>query len=151
MKPLFLRLLLVDSLFGCALAAGAVAYNGGIHPVAAVAVGVVLAAFAAGAGLCLWLAWTQPVRDAKGTVWVAASRSQRKRLLDDVAHLAESLPGLALMGTAAGFLIALVGDTAQVQHRIAGAATGIVSTFIGVACWLVLSAQHRMLARRDGP
>ena len=135
MRSLFLRLLLVDSLFGCALAAGALAYSGRVHPVAAVAVAVVLVAFAAGAGLCLWLAWN-------GTTG---------RLLNDVGHLAELLPGLALMGTAAGFLIALSGDPAQVQHRIAGAATGIVSTFIGVACWLCLSAQYRLLARHDEP
>ena len=134
-RPLFLRLLLIDTLFGCALAAGAIAYRGSVHPVAAVAVGVVLAAFTAGAGLCLWL----------------ALNGQNGRLLNDVGHLAELLPGLALMGTAAGFLIALSGDPSQVQHRIAGAATGIVSTFIGVAAWLVLSAQHRLLARRDEP
>jgi len=148
-RPLFLRLCLIDSLFGCALAAGAIAYRGKIHPVAVVAVAVVLAVFAAGAAVCLWLAWTRPVRDARGTIWVSAPASQRRRLLADVGELAEKLPGLALMGTAAGFIIALSGDTAQVQHRIAGAATGIVSTFVGVACWLVLSAQHRMLARRD--
>ena len=132
-RPLFLRLLLIDSLFGCALVAGAIAYHGKIHPIAVVAVAVVLVAYAAGAAVCLWLAWN----------------GNRKRLLNDVGELAERLPGLALMGTAAGFIIALSGDTAQVQHRIAGAATGIVSTFVGVACWLVLSAQHRMLARRD--
>lgn len=130
---LFLLILLANSLFGCALAAGAFAYKGHVHPVALVAVGVVLAAFAAGAAACLFLAW----------------RGTNKRLLNDVAHLAELLPGLALMGTAAGFLIALSGDPAHIQHRIAGAATGIISTFIGVACWLMLSFQHRMLARGD--
>ena len=130
-RGLFLKLLLLDSLFACALVAGALAYHGHVHPVAAVAVAVVLAAFAAGAGVCLWLAWTD----------------KRGRVLNDVGELAELLPGLALLGTTAGFLIALSGDSGDVQHRIAGAATGIVSTFVGIACWLVLSAQYRLLSR----
>lgn len=130
MKPLFLRLLLIDSLFGSALAAGAIVYRD-IHPVAIVAIAVVLLAFSSGAAACLFLAWNE----------------RGGRLLNDVGELAELLPGLALLGTAAGFMIALSGDSANIQHRISGAATGIASTFIGVACWIVLSAQHRMLSR----
>jgi hypothetical protein len=130
---LFLRLVLLNSVFGSLLAAGAVAYHGHVHPVALVAIGVVLAAYATGAALCLYLAWS----------------GGRGRLLDDVAEIAEYLPGLAFLGTTAGFLIALSGDAADVQHRISGAATGLASTFIGVACWLFLSAQHRLVSR-DG-
>jgi hypothetical protein len=130
-RPLFLRLLLLDSLFGCALAAGGVAYPH-IHPVALVAIVVVLVAFAAGAAVLLWIAWRGEPRD---------------RLLGDVAELCELTPGLALLGTAAGFLIALSGDAADVQQRISGAATGIVSTIVGVASWLVLSAELRMVGR----
>lgn len=133
-RPLFLKLLLVDSLFGCALAAAALAYPE-LHPIATVAIAAVLVAFSAGAAICAFEAWRFPVVS--------------RRRLNDVSQLAELLPGLALMGTAAGFMLALSGDTAGVQHRISGAATGIASTFVGVACWLVLSAQHRMIVREE--
>lgn len=130
MNSLFLRVLLVHSLFACALVAGGLAYSH-VHWIAAVAIAVVLVAYFAGAAALLYVAWT----------------GRPGIILDDVGELAERLPGLALLGTAAGFLIALSGDSADIQHRISGAATGIVSTFIGVACWLVLSLQHRMVAR----
>jgi hypothetical protein len=133
---LFQRILLVDSLYGSALAGGALAYPH-VHPVALVAIGFVLFAFAVGAAVCAYEAWRFP--------------AVSKRRLDDVAELAERLPGLALLGTAAGFLLALSGDSADVQQRISGAATGIVSTLVGVACWLVLSAQHRMIVREHDP
>ena len=148
-RPLFLRLLLLDSLFGCALAAGAIAYHGRIHPVTVVVVAVVLAAFAAGSAVCLWLAWTKPVKDARGTVWVAAPWSQRRRLLADVAFVAGRLPGIAIIGTGLGFLIALSGDVGQVQQRVAGASSGILATVIGVACWLCLEWQHHWLTRDE--
>lgn len=143
MKSLFLRVLLVNSLFGCALAAGALAYDGHVHPVALVAIAVVLVAYAAGAAACLFLAWSIP------PPYLRSPRDSWGRYLNDVSELAEALPGIALLGTAAGFLIALSGDAADIQHRISGAATGIISTFVGVACWLVLTLQHRLLVRHE--
>lgn len=132
MKPLFLRLLLGNSLFGCALAAGAVAYNGHLHPAAIAALVAVLAAYAALTGVCLYLAWND----------------RRGRLLEDVGELGDKLPGLALLGTGVGFLIALSGSTADVQHRVTGASSGILATIVGVACWVAISVQHWALARR---
>lgn len=130
-RPLFLRLLLVDSLFGCALAAARLSYHRHIHPAGLVAVTAVLVLFALGAVACLWLAWRGP--DA--------------RLLDDVSILSERIPGVAMLGTVSGFLIALSANTGDIQERTVGASTALAATFVGIAAWLVLGLQHRMLER----
>lgn len=132
-RPLFLRLLLLDSLFGCALAAARLSYHRHIHPAGLVAVTAVLVLFAVGAAACLWLAW----------------RGKDARILDDIGILSERLPGVAMLGTVSGFLIALSANTGDVQERAVGASTALAATFVGIACWLVLGLQHRMLERES--
>lgn len=132
---LFQRILLIDSCFACLLVGGWLV-EPHMHPAAIAAVVAVLCAFSLGSGVLLYEARHHPF----------VSRQSRRRLAD-VGHLAEFLPGLALLGTAAGFRLALGGDVSDIQHRIGGAATGITATFVGIACWLVLSAQHRLVVR----
>lgn len=118
---LFMRLLLIDSLFGCALAAGALALHQTVPVAALVAITAVLALFAAGAAACAYMAWT-------GT----------GRWLDDVDWLSERLPGVAMLGTVAGFMA---------QRHDDSRLTVLISTFVGIACWQALGLQHRLVSR----
>lgn len=132
MKPLFLRLLLVDSVFGCALVGARFAYHRHIHPVGLAAIAAVLILFTAGAVVLAVQAF---------------HGKAKKHLLDDVAELVDALPAAAMLGTVGGFLIALSAASGDIQHRAAGAATALVSTFVGIAAMLVLRLQHRMVSR----
>jgi hypothetical protein len=131
---LFLRLLAVDSLFGCALAAAKLAYQRPIHPVGLIAIAAVLLLYTGGAA-ALAVQALKPIRS--------------RRALDDVGELCEALPAAAMLGTVGGFLIALSAASGDIQHRAAGASTALVSTFVGIAAMLVLRLQLRLL-ERDG-
>lgn len=134
MKSLFLRLLLIDSLFGCALAAARLSYHREIHTVGLVAVTAVLLLFAGGAAVLAFQAWK----------W---GGKPSPRVIDDIAELCDSLPAAAMLGTVGGFLIALSASTGDIQQRAAGASTALISTFVGIAAMLVLRLQLRLLSR----
>src|SRR5438876_267772 len=118
---LFLRWALVNSLFGCALTAVALAYHGHVHPVGKLAAGAVLMVFALGSAQCGWCAWHQ---DKQG--------------LERVALAIKASPMIAMLGTVSGFLIAFSGSVDDVQKRVLGASTGLTATFVGISCALVL-------------
>ena len=135
----FHRILLIDSLFGCALAAARLSYHRQIHPAGLVASAAVLALFLIGTLACLSI--------ARHPVSIKFGVSQHRRLLDDIHELAERLPAVAMLGTVSGFAIALSASQDDLQQRATGASTALVATFVGIACWLVLGLQHRMLDR----
>jgi hypothetical protein len=130
----FYRILLINSVFVCALVAARLSYHRHIHPAGLVAIAAVLVLYAAGAAACIWIAAGDGDRDDD-------------RILEDVHELAERLPAVAMLGTVSGFLIALSSSSGDVQHRATGASTALAATFVGIAAWLVLGLQHRLLAR----
>jgi Na+/H+-translocating membrane pyrophosphatase len=127
-RRLFLRWLLVNVLFALALAGAAVAYNGQVHQAALVAVSVVLLVYALAAGHAGRLAWRDDRRD-------------HPHLLLAI----EVTPMLSMLGTVAGFLIAFAGTAGDVQQRVLGASTGLISTFVGIACTAVLMLLRTLL------
>ncbi len=121
----FLQLALIDVIFGLALATLAYLYSGTIHSAGLVAIAAVLAVFAISAGYAL----------------LQARRGQPA----DLELAVNVSPMIAMLGTVAGFLIAFSGGTGDVQERVLGASTALASTFVGIACAVVLMVQARML------
>ena len=115
----FLRWALVNVAFLAALAGASIAYDGEIHgagKAAALAALVVYAAASAHAGVCAWNGSPSP----------------------HLSLAVRACPMLSMLGTVAGFLISFSGDASDVQQRVLGASTGLVATFVGVSCALVL-------------
>lgn len=124
----FLALLLFNAVFLSALVVAARFYHGGLHPAAVTAIAVILLVYAGATARALRLAWRY-AGDAKGYISLAI----------------RVLPMIAILGTATGFLIAFSGGVDDVQQRVAGASTGIVSTIVGVACTVALMLQRHIL------
>lgn len=139
-RPLFLRWALVTALAVVALAIIRLLYHGHVHPAGTVAIVAVLAIFVAANCACGLLAWQAD----------SGHRPTDSRL-DDIAEAVEACPKVAMLGTVAGFLIALSGDAASIQQRMTGASTGLAATFVGIACMIVLGLQLRLLARHARP
>lgn len=140
-ESLLLRVALLNSLFALALVAARLAYTGAVHPVAYVAVGVVLAVYAAGAAQVGRMAW-----------WLATAGAEVEetwqRGLARLDRLASRCPKVAMAGTVTGFLIAFSGSTEDVAQRVRGASTGLAATLVGIAAMLLLELQHDWLAER---
>jgi hypothetical protein len=136
-----LRLGLLNSLFALALVSARVAYGGRVHPVAYVAVALVLLVYAAGA-----------VQAARMALWRPDGRHELERAwqqgLARLDRLAARCPKVAMAGTVAGFLIAFSGSTDDVAQRVRGASTGLAATLIGIVAMLLLELQHDWLAAR---
>ena len=118
-KGPFLRWALVNVAFLAALVAAAISYDGEVHgagKAAALAALVVYSLASAHAGVCAWNG------TASGQLSIAI----------------RACPMLSMLGTVAGFLISFSGDASDVQQRVLGASTGLVATFVGVSCALVL-------------
>jgi hypothetical protein len=136
-----LRLALLNSLFALALVAARLAYGAHVHPVAYVAVGVVLFVYGAGSVQAIRMAlWPEGRRFDPDRDWQAGLRR-----LD---RLAARCPKVAMAGTVAGFLIAFSGSTADVAQRVRGASTGLAATLTGIVAMLLLELQHDWLAAR---
>lgn len=120
----FLQLALIDVLFVLALGTLGVLFNGHIHMAGIVAIVAVLAVFCVSALYALW--WTKNGKPVDLELPIAIC------------------PMIAMLGTVAGFLIAFSGGTGDVQDRVLGASTGLASTFIGIACAIVLMVEQRL-------
>jgi len=127
-RPAFLQLLLLQAVFLSMLVVSARVYSGDLHPAAIAAVAIILLIYVAASGRALQLAWHD-------------SADYRHYL----SLAIRVTPMVAILGTATGFLIAFSGDVADVQQRVAGASTGIVSTIVGVACTIALMLQRHLL------
>lgn len=127
-RELFLKWLLLQALVVAVAVPAALSYRGGMHVAAIVTVAVVLSVYVAASAYCGLLAWRDEF-----------DRRQHVALAITVT------PMLSMLGTASGFLIAFTGDIADVQQRVAGASTGIISTVVGVACTVALIVQRHVL------
>ena len=137
--PLLLRIGLVNSLFLLALVVARLAYRGQVHPVVYVAVGLVLAVYAAGTAQAVQLARLRSKAEAGfERVW--------NQKLADLDRLAARCPKVAMAGTVTGFLIAFSASTDDVAERVRGASTGLSATLVGIAAMLLLELQHDWLA-----
>lgn len=121
----FLQLVLINVLFAIGLGTAGALYSGDVHPAGVVAIVAVLGIYVVASAYALWRAWYGRTVDLELAVNVC--------------------PMVAMLGTVAGFLIAFSGATGDVQERVLGASTGLVSTFVGVACAIVLMCQQRLL------
>lgn len=120
-----LQVALIDVLFLLALGTLRVLYSGEIHAAGLIAIVAVLIVFGVSAAYALR----------------KASRGEPADLELPIA----ALPMISMLGTVAGFLVAFSGESGDVQQRVLGASTGLVSTFVGIACALVLMGQQRLL------
>lgn len=127
-RPLFIKWLILQALTISAAIPAVLFYNQGIHPVALVAVGLVLSVYGAATAYCGFLCW-----------------NERRRGVNHVDLAIQLCPMIAMLGTASGFLIAFSGDISNVQQRVTGASTGIIATVIGVACTILLMVQRHMV------
>jgi hypothetical protein len=133
-RPWFLAWALINVLYAVALTAGAVAYNGHVATAGKLGVAAVLACYAAGslfAGALLWRLDT--------------GRQPQPSELLVLEHGVVMLPAVAMLGMVAGLLIALSGIDGDIGQRLAGASTTMVSTFTGIASFLVLGVQDLLL------
>ena len=138
-QPLLLRFGVLNSVFLLALVAARLVYHGQVHPVAYVAVAVVLAVYAAGAAQALRMArWRSETGDVAERAW--------QQGLVRLDRLAARCPKVAMAGTVTGFLIAFSASTDDVAGRVRGASTGLAATLIGIAAMLLLELQHDWLA-----
>ena len=96
--------------------------NQEVPPAALVAIAAVLFFYALGTGACLLISYT-----GRHVGW-----------LDDVDWVSERLPGVAMLGTVAGFMA---------QRHNDARLTVLISTFVGIACWQALGLQHRLVSR----
>lgn len=126
----FLQVALIDVLFVLALGTANHVYKGEIHTAGIAAIAAVLAVFCVSAAYALRCAW--------------------RKLPADLDLPIQVCPMLSMLGTVAGFLVAFSGAEGDVQERVLGASTGLVSTFVGIACAIVLMAQARLLAPPKG-
>lgn len=120
-----LQVALIDVLFLLALGTLGVLYSGEVHSAGLVAIAAVLIVF--------------------GIAAVYALRQAARGLPADLELAISVCPMLAMLGTVAGFLIAFSADSGDVQERVLGASTGLVSTFVGVACAVVLMVTAKLL------
>lgn len=120
-----LKLALVNVLFALALGTLAILYEGKIHAAGVIASACVLAVFAVSAAYALRQAYHGETADLELPI--------------------AALPMLSMLGTIAGFLIAFSADAGDVQERVLGASTGLVSTFVGIACAIVLMVEQRLV------
>jgi hypothetical protein len=159
-RPTFLAWLLITSVAASLLAAGAsmwldeLASLGGTYRIAY----VVLAVWAIAQAYVGVLAWRCD-EYARGFIPTYASL---RRGLDHVWQAVAALPYLGLLGSVAGFVVAVVSgfgggaDTspeglAHTAGSVAnGAAAAMLSTFVGVGGSLVLWASAHLVASRAG-
>lgn len=123
-RRLFLRWALINTLFGASLITAAISYSGSVPTPAKLAIGAVFSVFAVASAYAGKLSWD----DGK----------------DEEHHLSEAIglcPMVAMLGTVSGFLMALSNDSSDVsnfQQKVAGASSGLLATFVGISCAVVL-------------
>jgi hypothetical protein len=123
-RKLFLRWALINVLFVASLVTADISYSGSIPTPAKLAIGAVFSVFAVASAYAGKLAWDEQK--------------------DEKHHLSEAIglcPMVAMLGTVAGFLMALSSDSSDVtnfQQKVAGASSGLLATFVGISCAVVL-------------
>lgn len=127
-KALFLKWALVNVLFVVGLVAAKLQYHAHVPTPAAIAVAAVLAVYAFGSAWGGYLSW-----------------HERQLGHWHLIEAANYCPKVAMLGTVSGFLIAFSGDAGSAAERVRGASTSLIATFVGIACMLVLEAQHHVL------
>lgn len=124
-KRLFLQWALINVLFLISLIVAAISYSGNIPTPARLVIAAVLVVYIAASSYAGWLSW------------------HNKK--DTENHLSEAIalcPAVAMLGTVSGFLVALGGDNGDIndfQQKVLGASSGLLATFIGIACMVVLT------------
>lgn len=117
----FVKWALVNAVYAIVMAGAGLSYHGQIATPGKIAIGLIIALFAVASGYVGYYAWSN------------------RPFNHDHMNLAIRLcPIVALLGTTSGFLIALSGGAGDVQQRVAGAATGLSATFIGLMSMAVL-------------
>ena len=134
-KSLFLKWALINVLFVIGVIVAAVTYNGHIPALADLAIGIVLLTY----GIATALLGIE--------LWGASHRYHVR--VPFVGEAIRLLPMMAMLGTVSGFLVALGGSTADVQHRVSGASTSLSATFIGIAATILLKIQQYLLTNND--
>lgn len=122
----FLKWALVNVLFLLALGAGLVSYGGKVEIAGKLAGGLVILIYILASG------------HAGHEILKRRGDSMYPRRLKHLSLAIEVTPMVAMLGTVAGFLIAFGSSVGDVQTRVIGASTGLASTFIGIACTVVL-------------
>lgn len=123
-RKLFLRWALVNVLFLIALIVAAISYSGPVPTAAKLVITAVFTVYVCASVFAGVLSW--------------------KEQKDRDHHLSEAIglcPMVAMLGTVSGFLIALSGsttDTAHIQDKVLGASSGLLATFVGISCAIVL-------------
>lgn len=125
-----LRWALLNSCFAAALAAGAVLYDGHVHPAAVVAIAAVLVVYMAGTA----------------HIGLSIAHDRKPVHADRAAGLC---PKVAILGSVCGFLIAFSGGVNDVQQRVLGASTGLLATFVGIACMIMLELQDHLASHAE--
>ncbi len=136
-RTTFLRWCLVNVVFLTALVYAKLNYHANIHLVAWLAVSAVLLNYAIGSFYAGKLAWS------------TTSPPERKDGLRHLERATSYSPKMAMLGTVAGFIIAFDGDLTDVSSRVRGASTGLIATFVGIACMLVLEFLSHILEGSD--
>lgn len=123
-RGVFLRWALINVLFAAGLITAAISYSGEIPTPAKLAIGAVFSVYLVASGYAGRLAWLE--------------------LKDEKHHLSEAIglcPMVAMLGTVSGFLMALSSNSSDVtnfQDKVAGASSGLLATFVGISCAVVL-------------
>jgi disulfide bond formation protein DsbB len=125
----FLKWALVNVLFLLALGVGLVSYAGKVEIAGKLAGAVVILIYVLASGYVGRAIWQR----SKSEFLI---RNPLK--LKPLSLAIELTPMVAMLGTVAGFLIAFGSSVGDVQTRVIGASTGLASTFIGIACTVVL-------------
>ena len=134
---LLLRIGLLNSLFLLSLVVARLAYHGQVHPVVYVAVGLMLAVYAAGTAQAVQLARLLSTAEAGAErVWNAK--------LADLDRLAARCPKVAMAGTVTGFLIAFSASTDDVAERVPRRLDRAVGNPRGDRCDAVARATARL-------
>lgn len=129
-RKLFLRWALVNVLFLVGLITAALSYNGNVPTPAKLAIGAVLLVFASGSAYAGRLSWNEKL-DTE----------------NNISEAAGLCPMVAILGTVTGFLIALSGPSTgsskedvvvNIQGKVLGASSGLLATFVGISCAIVL-------------
>jgi hypothetical protein len=127
-RKLFLRWVLVNGLFALGIIGAKLSYHGHIHSVGQLAIAGVLSIYVVTAAYCGVLAWQENLRGSS-----------------HISLAIDLCPMVALLGTTGGFLIAFGAATSDIQHRVLGASTGLASTFVGIACAIILMINRHLL------
>jgi len=127
-KVLWLKWLLINALFVIALVTARLTYHGHIHVSGELAIAAVLTIYGLASGYCGKLAW-----------------NEKDHGISHVSLAIDLCPMVAMLGTVSGFLLAFNNAAGDIQHRVVGASTGLASTFIGIACMVVLMLQRHLL------